>query len=522
MLCCSAVSTNAQTPGTVSVTGDLVNSTPTATATTSTWQNVGSWNQGLPCWAPGDPGYCGPQPYFNQGVFNFSWGLTDVYQTVNIGSALANSGTGLRVTGYNFGFMAKNGNGWDNGQTDYLSAYVRFTGPGGQTLQDYYYDLNYKFDWTQFSFSKNFDTPYSLNKISTATYGFVGGDSNYWAGPYGPEIYNINFSLKYDVDPCSTNPLSSPSCAGFADAMKKITDTAVVAVETTPVQATTVTASTTTAPSTTTTTTAPTVDSQPATTASVVAVAPATTTSQTRSVAPLSTASVLSNIRNIEQQLQNTVNSTVQTSIQTSIEAGQAQAQQDASRGQQAGAESLQSQTQSPSQGSGSPTAPGSAASGSGLSATGPLFTFGFSMPGVTSAFSSPLSSSRITDSSVGNNDTAVQDSPMASLTRPGDPTQAARTGNRDIAASEPVQESGPTVRNTAPPAQLAGGADFAAMSRATDITSYANIRLTDAAFYQPREIYRGQRVVDNARVLRGLGSDRLHQQMVEQQYQGK
>jgi hypothetical protein len=44
---------------------------------------------------------------------------------------------------------------------------------------------------------------------------------------------------------------------------------------------------------------------------------------------------------------------------------------------------------------------------------------------------------------------------------------------------------------------------------------------MPDVAFYAPREIYRNQRTVDNARVLRGLtgGSDRLHQEMVNQQY---
>jgi len=45
------------------------------------------------------------------------------------------------------------------------------------------------------------------------------------------------------------------------------------------------------------------------------------------------------------------------------------------------------------------------------------------------------------------------------------------------------------------------------------------NIALTDAAFYAPKEIYRNQKVVDNVRLLRQLASDRLHQQMVDQQY---
>jgi hypothetical protein len=44
---------------------------------------------------------------------------------------------------------------------------------------------------------------------------------------------------------------------------------------------------------------------------------------------------------------------------------------------------------------------------------------------------------------------------------------------------------------------------------------------MPDVAFYSPREIYRNQKTVDNVRVMRGLsgGSDRLHQEMVNQQY---
>jgi hypothetical protein len=42
---------------------------------------------------------------------------------------------------------------------------------------------------------------------------------------------------------------------------------------------------------------------------------------------------------------------------------------------------------------------------------------------------------------------------------------------------------------------------------------------MPDVAFYAPKEIYKNQVNVDNARVLRGLGSDRLHQEMVNQQY---
>lgn len=43
--------------------------------------------------------------------------------------------------------------------------------------------------------------------------------------------------------------------------------------------------------------------------------------------------------------------------------------------------------------------------------------------------------------------------------------------------------------------------------------------QLADASFYAPKEIYKGQVNVDNRRAMKGLGSDRLHQEMVRQQY---
>ena len=42
---------------------------------------------------------------------------------------------------------------------------------------------------------------------------------------------------------------------------------------------------------------------------------------------------------------------------------------------------------------------------------------------------------------------------------------------------------------------------------------------LKDVSFYPPKDIYQNQKVIDNNRALRQLSSDRLHQEMVNQQY---
>jgi len=213
---------------TVDTTGNLVNFTNQATGTTSTWQNAGSIGQPLTCWQGGDPGYCGPLPRVaawgtGSNIINFSYGLTNLNQIVNINNALASAGTGLQVNGFNFSFQAKNGNGWDNGMQDYLTAYVNiYNNTNSKVLESYNYDLNRKYNWTQFSYSETFKTPYATPNVGNAVYGFIGKDNNFWVGPYGPEVTAVNFSLKYSVDPCTINALSSPSCPGYLAALAKL------------------------------------------------------------------------------------------------------------------------------------------------------------------------------------------------------------------------------------------------------------------------------------------------------------
>jgi hypothetical protein len=82
------------------------------------------------------------------------------------------------------------------------------------------------------------------------------------------------------------------------------------------------------------------------------------------------------------------------------------------------------------------------------------------------------------------------------------------------------VIKSGPAVRNGGRVEGMEGGPDPAQLARAPmDFNQYLNAQLKDAQFYASKEIYKGQRNVDNARALRGLGTDRLHQQMIDQQY---
>lgn len=50
-------------------------------------------------------------------------------------------------------------------------------------------------------------------------------------------------------------------------------------------------------------------------------------------------------------------------------------------------------------------------------------------------------------------------------------------------------------------------------------ISAYAQIVIPDGAMYIPKEIYKKQRVVDNARLLRSLSNDRRYEEIINQQY---
>jgi hypothetical protein len=86
----------------------------------------------------------------------------------------------------------------------------------------------------------------------------------------------------------------------------------------------------------------------------------------------------------------------------------------------------------------------------------------------------------------------------------------------------EPTQDG--MVKRNVQPNEAAGGVDIASIAtQPKGYDAYAQMTLKDTAFYKAEDIYKGQRNVDNARLLRGLtgGSDRLHQDMVNQQYKG-
>lgn len=583
---------NTLDPTQVYNTGNIVNNTTSPTNTTGTWQNIGLWNQGLPCWAPGGPVYCGPQPYFNQGSLNFSYGYTDVHQIANIANALPNSGTGLRVNGFNFGFMAKNGNGWDDGRVDYLTAYVKFYNSAGNVVTDRNYNLTYKFDWTNFNYSETFTAPYASKDLSTVRYGFAGYDTNGWAGPYGPEIYNISFSLKYSVDPCFNNVLYSPSCPGYLDALAKLTPPPPAPITTTtvdasltntiiqpspppaqPVSSSSPTNSTTLAGSTM--SPAPTTASVAASTTNTSTASLSTSAGNKESVNNSGLSIGLSVVAKNQQREQNIAMQAAQSAVAAADQAGQ-QAQQDAVNiAQTSSANSIinsnnpaarttntqaQKQEQTTIQSASistqlqlfqSPTNSQSNTrtiqSSSNTSTTNAMemnlnqsVNFNSSASSATEMQSLysllPPQQTQLTQqpsSIVSQSSSYVLGSQLLTLpvessssdankffTDRTNPLYQALENNIVTQQNNNTVQQGSTVNKNAQNNELAGGVDITRIAQApTGYNEYLNLTLRDAAFYAPKEVYRNQRVIDNTRVLRQLSSDRLHNEMVEQQY---
>ncbi len=545
-LCLAFLFTSYSNSQDISTTGNLVNFTNQANSVTSTWQNAGTIGEPLTCWAYGDPGYCGPLPRVaawgtGTNVINFSYGLTDLNQVVNIKNALPNSGTGLQVNGFNFGFTAKNGNGWDNGMQDYLTAYVNiYNNTNSKVLEAYNYNVNQQYNWTQFYYSETFKSPYGVPNLGNAQYGFVGKDNNFWVGPYGPEITNVNFSLKYSVDPCATNPLYSPTCKGYMDALAKLAP-APVAVEDAPPlppedgmppppppgsppppSGTPLAGPPLAGPP-------PPAGSQPKSNENKSA--------KEDSKAGPSLGTVLSMINTNQARIGNQAKEVVQ--------AAEAAAAKDAQQAQQqaeevAGSLTAQSVASSMTTNGSSTTQTNMS---SQVSTNVAIVNTTQSSVVNTNGLRAPTQNIFADPNITMNNNTSFGSTEMYSLQSPQGrnssmyevevpQNEGIKIGSRsvlnDVIEERPVAQSTNTqeqktdlVNRNVQPNELAGKVDIASI--ATQPAGYQaySVMIPDVAFYAPKEIYKNQVNVDNVRTLRGLqsGSDRLHQEMVNQQY---
>ena len=91
------------------------------------------------------------------------------------------------------------------------------------------------------------------------------------------------------------------------------------------------------------------------------------------------------------------------------------------------------------------------------------------------------------------------------------------------LSMEAPQQQQTASVNRSVANNEAAGNSNVDAMAtQPAGFNLYTQLTLKDTAFYKPYEVYKGQTTVDNARALRQLSSDRIHREMVEQQYNRK
>lgn len=549
VLCWACWFTNSSNAQTIDTTGNVVDNTQ--------WNNAVYQNQ-LTCWGYGDPGYCGPNPIVRPGGnINFSYGTADLYQIKSIASILPNSGTGLQVAGFNFGFTAKNGNGWDDGRQDYLSAYVTLYNKTGGVAANYDYTqyTNQRYNWTQFNFSETFTTPYAVPELSNVRYGLIGRDNNFWAGPYGPEVYEVNFSLKYSVDPCSTNVYYSTSCSGYFDALAKLapasTTTENIVAYTPPPDSPEPPPPPPTPPPGENGGTQPQQGPPPPPGAppppgqapqqqASQQTAPAATQASPQeksSGSPANLGFALSLIAKNSEREKATAQQVVATAESQAQAAGD-KAQQTATATASAAVAQSTASMDSGFSGTGIQASSSSSRSSVGLvamqqqfSSTTLLSTQSFvtttSQQNTGPQLVAPATFEQI-QSTQNYSIFAVQEY------RQQEQEQVTQTVNfltdlnsplKQILDAQQFQQASTdqpqqTQRRDTAPNELAVGVNIAQMAtQPQGYGNYLNLALRDASFYEPKEVYRNQTVIDNVRVLRGLGSDQKHQDLVNLQY---
>lgn len=158
----------------------------------------------------------GSTPGFISTANTIAFGYTTATAKYQYAVSTALRSSGMTWTGYNYS--------WDYLNQDMsrgtLAAKIAFDATDGTVLHSKDWTLGKTTDWTTVSGTETFATPMGITNLASFSLKFTGKDDRYWAGYYGPQVKNATMSINYTFDSCSTNPLSSPTCPGYAEAYK--------------------------------------------------------------------------------------------------------------------------------------------------------------------------------------------------------------------------------------------------------------------------------------------------------------
>jgi hypothetical protein len=552
-----------------------------------------------------NPAYSSTCPGFgdivnSKNLLDSTAGGSSLNQAFAVNTALENAGIGAMVHGFNYGFNWRVGQSFfgctawnqDGSCSWYMStpasakAAVSLTNASNQTL----YSKSYSFtgDNTSGSVSEKFLLPSSLNQSMLGTGRIQGG-----AMGTGSSIEGAWATLIYTPDPCTSNPLYSSSCKGYALALAKQFAPAPTATSTT-------TTTTTDAVGTPTTTTVdnttglavndptqppppppgsqpppPPPGTEPPPGSQPPPGAPPPPGTQTASGNPggpppanqpppqggsssqpkagevktagdsksssssgPSLGSVLSMISTNQARIGNEAKSVVQAAEAQATQASTtAQQQAETVAGSLTAQSIASSMTQAAATGGGGGPATGTqlqigAVNVAAVSQTSVVNIGGLRAP-TQSIFSDTMSSlpqgmtqSQINMYSLTSTQGRSTNAPEPELPQAEGIKIGTRSAlndamdQRPMMSTEAVQEQKTVaVNRNVQSNELAAGVDISNMAQQPQGYLAYSVAMPDVAFYAPKEIYKNQVNVDNVRLLRSLGGDKLHQEMVNQQY---
>lgn len=158
----------------------------------------------------------GDVPGYNGSVGQFMFGYQQGTVAYNYAVSQALKNSGMTWLGYNYA--------WEYFNQDFsrgsLSASVAFNSISGTVLHSRNWNLGPTTQgWTAVNGTETFVNPLAVSNINSFNLSFTGQDDRFWAGYYGPQVRNPSISVLYTFDQCYANPLSSPECPGYAQAL---------------------------------------------------------------------------------------------------------------------------------------------------------------------------------------------------------------------------------------------------------------------------------------------------------------
>lgn len=123
-------------------------------------------------------------------------------------------GSHLRLYGYNYSFQYMNSE-FNRG---FVSFSVDLKDQFGFSKQKDSYTLNQTNGWETVSGKRNYSSPFNLDLVDRFDVSFSGKDDRYWAGYYGPQVRNVSLNAMYVVDECAVNPLYASTCPNYQQA----------------------------------------------------------------------------------------------------------------------------------------------------------------------------------------------------------------------------------------------------------------------------------------------------------------